>query len=254
MKSELTDISYSTALTYELVTQYGLLTLGAPTLPSLRKEAIYRTDPPSKAVLLFLQYRLSEHNIGSASSLKEYWGTPYYRFTVQQKHKSKLHDLLLGLEATNSLVYYVAPEFHTKGRLFESLMQTTLLSNSTFWSPRQIGALANAQRNTVSYKPGTEFGVLEPERKTLERVIGGEALVSVIKARIEANWAETYDDDRFLRLGDHMLDNCLKLRLAPRERRLANDIRAGRGRIDSRDYLSLISMLLYDCYVYLATT
>jgi hypothetical protein len=254
MKPEITDISYSTALTFELVTQYGLLTLGAPTFPSLKKEAIYSTDSNSKSVLLFLQYRLGEHNIGSASSLKEYWGTPYYRFTVQPKNKSKLHDLLLGLEDTNNLVFYVAPEVHTRSRLFESLMQTTLLSHSTFWSPRQIGALPKAKRNTVAYKRGTEFGVLEPERKTVEPVIRGEALLSVIKARVEANWAETYDSERFLRLGDHMLDNYLSLYSAPRERRLANDIRAGRSRIDSRDYVSLISILLYDCYIYIVTT
>jgi hypothetical protein len=253
MKSEITDISYSTALTFELVTHYGFLTLGAPTLPSLHKETIYRTDSPSKALLLFLQYRLSEHNIGSASSLKEYWGTPYHRFTVQPKNKGKLHDLLLSLEDTNNLVFYVAPEFHTKGRLFESLMQTTLLSNSTFWSPAQIGALSKAQRNTVAYKHGTEFGVLEPERKPVEGVIG-EALLSVIKARVEANRAETYNNDRFFRLGDHMLDNYLRFNFAPRERRLAKDIRTGRSRIDSRDYVSLISTLLYDCYIYIVTT
>jgi len=44
MKPEITNISYSTALTFELVTQYDFLTLGAPTFPSLRKEVIYKTN------------------------------------------------------------------------------------------------------------------------------------------------------------------------------------------------------------------
>ena len=48
MKPEIADISYSTALTFELVTEYDFLTLGAPTLPSLRKDTIYKTTSDAK--------------------------------------------------------------------------------------------------------------------------------------------------------------------------------------------------------------
>ena len=250
MKPEITDISYSTALTFELVTQYGFLTLGAPIFPSLRKESIYQTDMNAKSVLLFLQYKLSEHIVGTASSLKDNWGIPYYRFLIHPKNKNKRHELLLGLEDMNHLAYYVAPEFYTKSGLYESLMQKALLTHSTFWSPRQIGDLSQAERNTLSYKRVSHYGILEPGKRKIGEALKGDALLSGIKSKFEAG-AEVYDNERFVRLGDQMLENYLKVFHTPKERRLISDIWTSRDHIDARDYLSLISILLYDCYVYI---
>lgn len=250
MKPEITDISYSTALTFELVTQYGFLTLGAPIFPSLRKESIYQTDMNAKSVLLFFQYKLSEHIVGTASSLQDDWGVPYYRFLIHPKNKNKRHEVLLHLEEMNRLAYYVAPEFHTKSELYESLMQKSLLTHSTFWSPRQIGVLSPAERNTLSYKRDSSFGMLEPAKRKIVRAIKGDALLGEIKSKFEAS-AEVYDNERFVRLGDQMLENYLKVFHTPKEKRLISDIWKSRDHIDARDYLSLISILLYDCYVYI---
>jgi len=250
MKPEITDISYSMALTFELVTQYGFLTLGAPIFPSLRKESIYQTDMNAKSVLLFFQYKLSEHIVGTASSLQDDWGVPYYRFLIHPKNKNKRHEVLLHLEDMNHLVYYVAPEFHTKSGLYESLMQKALLTHSTFWSPRQIGSLLQAERNTLSYKHNSSFGMLEPGKRKVSGAIKGDALLSEIKSKFESS-AEVYDNARFVRLGDQMLENYLKVFHTPKEKRLISDIWKSRDHIDARDYLSLISILLYDCYVYI---
>ena len=250
MKPEITDISYSTALTFELVTQYGFLTLGAPMFPSLRKESIYQTGMTAKSVLLFFQYKLSEHIVGPASSLQDDWGVPYYRFLIHPKKKNKRHEVLLHLEHMNYLAYYVAPEFHTKSGLYESLMQRSLLTHSTFWSPGQIGSLSQAEKNTLSYKHNSHFGILEPGKRKISGAITGDALLNEIKARFEAG-AEVYDNERLVRLGDQMLENYLKVFHTPKEKKLISDIWKSRDRIDARDYLSLISILLYDCYVYI---
>ncbi len=250
MKPEITDISYSTALTFELVTQYGFLTLGAPIFPSLRKESIYQTNMNAKSILLFFQYKLSEHIVGTASSLQDDWGVPYYRFLIHPKNKNKRHEVLLHLEDMNHLVYYVAPEFHTKSGLYESLMQKALLPHSTFWSPRQIGSLSSAERNTLSYKHDSQFGILEPKKRNIGGAIKGEVLLSEIKSKFEAS-AEVYDNEMVVRLGDQMLENYLKVFHTPKEKRLISDIWKSRDHIDARDYLSLISILLYDCYVYI---
>lgn len=250
MKPEITDISYSTALTFELVTQYGFLTLGAPMFPSLRKESIYQTDMNVKSALLFFQYKLSERIVGAASSLQDDWGVPYYRFLIHPKNKNKRHEVLLHLEDMNHLAYYVAPEFHTKSGLYEALMQKALLTHSTFWSPRQIGSLLQAERNTLSYKSDSSFGMLEPAKRKIVRAIKGDALLDEITSKFEES-AEVYDNERYVRLGDQMLENYLKVFHTPKEERLISDIWKSRGRIDARDYLSLISILLYDCYVYI---
>jgi hypothetical protein len=253
MKSEITDISFSSALTFELVTQYGLLTLGAPILPSLQKEAIFRTDMNAKSVLLFIQYRTSERIIGNAASLNDEWGIPYYRFFLHPNNRNKRHELLLSLEDMISLVYYVAPEFHTKSELYESLMQNSLLKNSTFWSPKAIGTLSQKERNTISYKINQYYGIIEPGKRKIDGAIKGEMLLSMINAKFETNQSESYDNERLLYLGDKMLDNYLKVIHTPKEQRLINDIRKSRNQIDPRDFLSLISVFLYDCFIYVVS-
>lgn len=254
MKPEITDIAYSTALTFELVTRYDFFTLGAPTLPSLRKEAIYKTNTNAKGTIIFIQYRLGDHNVGAGSSLKDLWEIPYYRFLVHPKRKIRHHELLMNLESMNNLVYYAAPEFHTVGRLYESLMNRTVLANSTFWSPLGIGVLTAKEKNTVSYKPNMPYGILEPGNIKIEHLIKGEMLLNVLKQRFETNQTKVYDDNNLALLGDQMLENYLKLFHSRKERKLIDDIMVSRDRIDARDYLSLISTLLYDCYVYVVTT
>jgi len=223
MKPEITDISYSTSLTFELVTQYGFLTLGAPIFPSLRKESIYQTDMNAKSVLLFFQYKLSEHIIGTKASLRDDWGVPYYRFLIHPKNKNQRLELLLHLEELNHPVYYVAPEFHTKSGLYESLMQKTVLDNSTFWSPRQIGPLVRSERNMLSYKKDSLFGILEPEKRKVSGAIKGIGLLSEIKLKFETN-KEVNDNKRLVNLGDQMLENYLKVFHSFKEKRLTSSI------------------------------
>lgn len=74
--------------------------------------------------------------------------------------------------------------------------------------------------------------------------------MSEIKSKFEAS-AELCDNERFVRLGDQVLENYLKVFHTPKEKRLISDIWKSRDHIDARDYLSLISILLYDCYVYI---
>jgi hypothetical protein len=251
VRSEITEISYSTTLTFELVTQYGFLTLGAPTFPSLRKEAIFKAQAKSTVVPLFIQYKLGDHIIGTASSLKGYWGIPYFRFLLHPKNKVKRHELLFRLQGMGHLVYYTAPEFHSMSGLFEALMSTSVLDNSTFWPPQAIGALKKAERYTIAYKHDTPYGVLQPGNIKIEGALKGEALLEVIKNRFETNRSESFDEERILSLGDEMLEVYRDVFKTTKGQRVSEDIRSARERIDPRDYLSLISVLLYNCYVYL---
>jgi hypothetical protein len=252
MKLEITNVSYSTALTYELVIKYDLQVLGAPTFPSLREEAFYKADAKKPTVLLFMQYKLAEHFIGNASSLRDYWGVPYFRFLVHPKNKSKNHQLLIDLEAMNQLVYYTAPEMHTMNEFYKYLAQQSVLDKSTFWSPREIGAISENERYTVSYKSNMNYGVLQPGKKQID-AIKGDMLLNLIKHKFESNQFDIYDDEKLFSFGDQMLENYLKVFSTPKKRSLVDDIRRGRERVDPRDYLSLISIFLYDCYLYTAT-
>lgn len=251
MRSEITEISYSTALTFELATQYGFLTLGAPTFPSLRKEVIYKTESDSVGVLVFMQYKVSDRIGGTGSSLKEVWGIPYYRFLIHPKNRGKRHTLLKNLESMDVFAYYTAPEFHTIGGLYGSLINRRVLVNSTFWSPSAIGRLADKERNTLSYKPDIPYGVLEPGNYKIDNAIKGTSLLGTLRQSFESVRSKVIDAPRLVDLGDRMLENYLDIFHSIRGQKLINDIRISRERIEPRDYLSLISTLLYDCHVYI---
>ena len=110
---------------------------------------------------------------------------------------------------------------------------------------------AQPEKYTVSYKRGNDFGVLHPGDRRIDGLLKGEMLLTETRKRLESTQAGKYDDARLLQLGDQMLENYLSVSRTAKERRLIGDIRKGRERIDARDYLSLISILLYDCFVYL---
>jgi hypothetical protein len=252
MKSELTDIAFLTAFTFELATRYGFRTLGAPTLPSLRAESAYDADPNGQQVLVCIQPRLSERIAGSAASLQPVWGVPYYRFTLHPRTRNRRHDLLQRVEQLNILVFYAAPAFHTRRELHDSLMRGSLLKRCVFWSPGQIGTLTGSARNALSFKPGQTSAILEPEQRMIPPGVEGQGLLEAINARFQANRSETYTNARMAKLGDQMSEGYLGLFGARKERRLVADMQNGRDRIDARDYLSLIATLLYDCYIYVA--
>lgn len=253
MKSELTDISFMTAFTFELVTTYGFSSLGAPTLPSLRAETVIDAEPDGQQVLVCIQPRLSERIAGSAASLQPVWGVPYYRFPLHPRTRNARHDLLRSLEQLNVLVFYVAPAFHTRRELFDALRHQTVLSHCAFWSPREIDELTRSARNAVSFKPGLDFSIMEPGQRRIPNGLDGGKLRDAISARFQANRSETYGADRLAKLGDQMSEGYLRMFAARKERKLVLEVQNSRERIDARDYVSLISTLLYGCYVYAAT-
>ena len=145
--------------------------------------------------------RLSERIAGNAASLQPVWGVPYFRFALHPRTRNGRHDLLRSLEQLNVLVFYAAPAFHTRRELYDALMDGTLLRHCASWSPRQIGALVGTARNTLSFKSGHDFYVLEPEQRRTMHVVKGDGLLDVINARFQANRSETYTNERIAKLG-----------------------------------------------------
>jgi hypothetical protein len=139
------------------------------------------------------------------------------------------------------------------GGLYESLINKTVLANTTFWPPSGVSMLTEKENNTISYKQNAHYGILEPGNIKIERLIKGDMILHILREKFATKQAEICDDNKFVQLGDKMLENYLDVFQSARERRLVADIKTSRDRIDSRDYLSMISTLLYDCYVYIVT-
>jgi len=247
MRSQLSEISYITAFSYELVTMYDFQTLGAPIFPSLKKEKLFTPGDDVHGFLFFVQFKMSEFIIGPGAALRDQWGLPFFRFQIQTKNKNYLHELMQSLEKENHIALYVSPAFHRKSELFDRLRQQAVIQNSTFWSPAQIGDLTRAHRNTISFKNTASHGILEPSSRKINAM---NTLGNSIKERIRTTPPVKYDDQNIRRTGDRLLDMVSASASGRSERKLVSDIYKSRDTIEAGDYLSMISTLLFDCYIY----
>lgn len=177
MKPDISEFSYGFAITSEIMQRYPTIRYaGAPTFPSLYEEGRsgggYDVEIPGAA--LFLQFKLSEVLTRANAKEADLLGLPYFRMRLRPAKHSKQHELLLALENENAgLVFYVAPEFHTPGELNSAYLGQTVLEESAFFSPTDIGEFQDEGSHYVVFREGSDesFACSEPTkvRRTLPR-------------------------------------------------------------------------------------
>ncbi len=121
MQPEISEFSYGFALTNELVGWAELSV--APIFPSLIEEGKagggYDVKLDRPGAPLYLQFKRSEcmarGSAGEIAMVHKQGGNltvPYYRFSITEAAKSDQHELLLALDTSPNIVFYVAPRFH----------------------------------------------------------------------------------------------------------------------------------------------
>ncbi len=145
MKPDISEFSYGYAITENLVTNSPLTLEAAPIFPSLIEEGRqgggYDVGLPFEGMPLFLQFKLSEYMISSRSKESGSISIPYYRMKLRPTRHSSQHPMLLNLENNGSVVYYVAPKFHTPIELNDAYLSRQVLVRSVFIKPSYIGSL-----------------------------------------------------------------------------------------------------------------
>lgn len=157
MKPDISEFSYGYALTEELVNRSGLSVSAAPLFPSLIQEGRsgggYDVMLPFTGFPLFLQFKLSHCMV--RDSAKEVQAgvleTQFYRMHLRPLRHSQQHNLLLALEASGHAVFYAAPHFHEPHELNSYYVASTVVSNSVFFRPSEIGALPDDQDHHIAF-------------------------------------------------------------------------------------------------------
>lgn len=152
MQPEISEFSYGFALTNELIGWVGVT--AAPIFPSLVEESKagggYDVKLDRPGAPLFLQFKRSERM--ERRSAQEYQSVrrsggrlkcPFYRFPITPASKSEQHELLLALDTSPNLVFYVAPRFHKTAEINAAWHLSEVASRSVFISPGTIGSLDN---------------------------------------------------------------------------------------------------------------
>tara|TARA_R110002096_G_scaffold34422_4_gene98308 strand:- start:571 stop:1398 length:828 start_codon:yes stop_codon:yes gene_type:complete len=106
---------------------------------------------------LYLQFKRS-HKISTRRGIEwkaaDQAGTrldrPYHRFTLMTDTKSRQHDLLLELDSSPNLVFYVAPRYHSIDELNSAWRSSRIAEESVFIRPRDIGVLS-PERHAIAF-------------------------------------------------------------------------------------------------------
>lgn len=206
MKPDISEFSYGYAVTEEIVAKHKKRVVAAPTFPSLieegKKGGGYDVKIPLMGTPVFLQFKLSdclktkgakEH---SSLSLK----LPYYRMHLRPLKHSKQHQLLLDLESSGQVVYYIAPEFHLPDELNRYYLARRVVRNSAAFSPSSIGPLPDDQEHYVVFERGGTHGYrCSNDPKRVDRSCLADKLKSL------RGEGRTLGDEELLRLAGKMV-------------------------------------------------
>lgn len=197
MQPEISEFSYGFALTNELV-GWAELT-AAPIFPSLIEEGKagggYDVKLDRPGAPLFLQFKRSEYmerrNAHEFSAVQRSGGMlscPFYRFPITLSTKSQQHELLLALDVSPNLVFYVAPKFHRISEINAAWHSSEVASRSIFITPTEIGSLDDKQHR-IAFDATSAWVCSEP--RAIEGLTSRQ-VVDRIKQQLK-------EDDRPLR-------------------------------------------------------
>lgn len=161
MRPEFSEFSYGFALTQEVCDLFPER-LYAPAFPSLLAEGRagggYDVFIPDAAI--FLQFKVSDRLTTQAAKESSLLGVPYYRAYLHRRNHSDQHELMLQLENSGKLVFYIAPAFASNFEFNQNYSARTVALESTFFAPSEIGPLLDDLQHYVVFATaggGTHF-------------------------------------------------------------------------------------------------
>ena len=186
MRPLVSEFSFGYALTEEMASgRFGTLN-GAPIFPSLYSEGKtgggYDLKLPFTGIPIFLQFKLSHYLKTRKAKEWNLYGQPYYRMHLRPLKYSDQHNLLLDLEKSGKLVFYVAPIFYTSNELNQYYSTNTVSSNSIFFKPSNIGPLPDHNEHYVAFSSSSSFGYLcSEEPKKIKATLKTDFISGILK-------------------------------------------------------------------------
>jgi hypothetical protein len=192
MKPDISEFSYGYAVTEELIRGYLPPITAAPLFPSLIQEGQpgggYDVMLQAGSVPVFLQFKLSDYMVRN-SAVEVGLGilaTPFYRMHLRPRGHSNQHQMLLDLENSGNMVYYVAPAFHQPWELNSNYVARRVAQNSIFVSPNTIGALPDDDYHHVAFRLGGPAWFLS-EPSEIRHKLDAETFVQQISEKIKVS-------------------------------------------------------------------
>lgn len=186
--AEFSESSYAFAMVRELTEGTHGTVICAPEFPTLRKEGAkgggYDVKIKYQLAAVFYQFKIPQI-IQRPSKLKPpQFPVPYYRIPLRTRTPNQ-HQLLFDLEAprSNHRVYYAAPKFHQSQQLNHHYLQNSVVENSAYIRPRNVGVL-DEEEHHIAYTQYSKIAWRYSEPVQIEGEISSSAVRGSIEARI----------------------------------------------------------------------
>ncbi|MCP5382799.1 MAG: hypothetical protein H6912_10590 [Kordiimonadaceae bacterium] len=172
----LSETSYAFALTYELVKLFSGQLKGIPIFPTQVEEAVlgYDVNFEEAGVPLILQFKrstlLKTNQAKEIKVSKAGINPPFYRFHLHQTSVKKQHENLIKLCGGTAEVLYAAPEFTSTIDLHNHFSNNSIIENSVFISPMDIGLISNSGKHTVAFEKNKDTAWVCSEPSEISRI------------------------------------------------------------------------------------
>lgn len=180
MKPAFSEFSYGFALVHELCqTTFAGLRI-APAFPSLIEEgqpgAGHDVHLARPGMPVFLQFKISQYMVRESAGQWEHFGMPYYRFWLHSPRRSSQHQSLVERDVPPNIVLYAAPSIHEAEHLNNAFHYGTVVDDSVFFRPGDIGLLNDNEDHCVAFIPGAAFGYFCSEPRQVGLLAKGRTI------------------------------------------------------------------------------
>jgi hypothetical protein len=154
MKTEFSEFSYGSALSYEIMNAFLPDVVAMPLLPSsvAAGSADFDVHLVPDGWPIFLQFKLAEYMMTGRANYWSHYEAPFFRIAIRSRRHSNQHNLLRALSAAEPEVYYVAPEFYRQTEFNLAFGSNRILRESTFFSLRVLPDLTDDVQHHITYR------------------------------------------------------------------------------------------------------
>lgn len=175
---------------------------------------------------------------------------PFFRFFIYSRKHSNQHALLRTLNRRCRHVYYAAPEFSKPRELHDAYQNRTVIDQSAFISPSDIGSLRDEEAHKVSFEAGDSTAYFLSDPVKIHKLSGRTLFLEKMPQDINHDQGQVLDEAFFKELARQLID--IYSSFVGETGNLDEYLSGPRGAREPWEFATFVCRSLFSCELYLA--